>query len=64
MALLRFQCPECGLGDYEVGYLTDGAEAYCIVCQEEDVRLVRLHRWEEEDQLKPASVWPILPEAA
>ena len=64
ITVLHFQCPECGLGDYEVGYLTDGADAYCIICQEEDDRLVRLHRWEEDDQLKPASVWPILPEAA
>jgi hypothetical protein len=50
MFALCFQCPECGFGDYEVGYLTDGAEAYCIICQEEDGRIVRLQRWEEDDR--------------
>jgi hypothetical protein len=50
MSVLRFQRPECGFGDYEVGYLTDGAEAYCIICQEEDGRIVRLQRWEEDDR--------------
>jgi hypothetical protein len=49
MVLLRFQCPECSFGDYEVGYLTDGADSYCIICQEEDGRLIRLQRWEEAD---------------
>jgi hypothetical protein len=50
MPALCFQCPQCGLGDYETGYPTDGAEVYCIVCEEEAGRLVRLHYWEEAEQ--------------
>ena len=45
-----FQCPECGQGDYEVRHLTDGAEAYGIVCQEDVGCLFRLRRWEEAEQ--------------
>ena len=48
MALHRFQCTGCGLGDYEVGHLTSEAEIYCVVCLEEEGRLIRLQRWEEE----------------
>ena len=47
MALLRFQCPECGFGDYEIGHLTAEDEIYCVVCLEEEDRLIRLQRWEE-----------------
>jgi len=50
MSILRFQCPECGVGDYEIGYLTDSAEVYCVVCEEEIGRLIRLHYWEEAEQ--------------
>ena len=38
--MLRFQCPECGLGDHEVRHLIAGIEIYCIVCLEEDGRLI------------------------
>ena len=31
----RFQCPECGFGDHEVGYLVSEADIYCVVCLEE-----------------------------
>jgi hypothetical protein len=47
--VLRFQCPDCGLGDYEVGQLTHDTEVYCIVCHEENGRIVRLQRWEEAE---------------
>ncbi len=47
MALTRFHCPECGFGDYEVGHLTAEDEIYCVVCLEEEDRLIRLQRWEE-----------------
>jgi hypothetical protein len=52
MSVSRVQCPECGFGDYEVGYLTDGAEAYCIICQEEDGRTVRLHRRDDDETVQ------------
>jgi hypothetical protein len=47
MAVLRFQCPECGFGDYEVGHPTDNGAIYCVVCLEENDRLIRTQRWEE-----------------
>lgn len=43
----RFQCPECGFGDHEVGHLVNSDEVYCVVCLEEDGRQVRLKQWEE-----------------
>lgn len=48
----RFQCPECGFGDHEVGHLVAPDEIYCVVCLEEDGRLVRLERWEETDHAR------------
>jgi hypothetical protein len=64
MARLRFQCPECSLGEYEIGHLTDDAEIYCVFCFEEVGRLIRLQRWEtEEGGIRPACAWP-QPEAA
>jgi len=50
MAVLRFQCPECGLGDFEVGHLTDDREVYCVVCAEEAGGLITLQCWEEAEQ--------------
>jgi hypothetical protein len=47
MAMLRFQCPECGLGDFEIGPMPV-TEIHCVVCLEEDGRLIRLDCWEEE----------------
>jgi hypothetical protein len=50
MRILRFQCPDCGFGDHEIGHITAEAEVYCVVCIEEEGRLVRVHRWEEEGE--------------
>jgi hypothetical protein len=47
MRLFRFQCLDCGLGDYETGHLVAADAVYCVVCLEEDGRLIRLQRWEE-----------------
>ena len=47
--MFRFHCPECGFGDREAGHLTAKVEVYCVICLEEEGRLIRLHRWEEED---------------
>ena len=47
MELLRFQCPECGFGDYEVGHLVAETEIYCVVCLEEQGRQIRVECWEE-----------------
>ncbi len=43
----RFQCPECGLGDSEVGHMTQPDTIFCVVCLEEVGRQVRLHVWED-----------------
>ena len=45
--MLRFQCPECGMGDQEVGHLVTEAEMYCVVCLEEQNRQIRIQWWEE-----------------
>ena len=47
MALIRFQCPECGFGDYEVGHLVDETDVYCVACWEEQGRQIRVQCWEE-----------------
>ena len=48
MAVIHFQCPECGFGDFEVGHLTVEADIYCIVCLEEQERQIRVHRCDEQ----------------
>jgi hypothetical protein len=53
----RFQCRRCGLGDFEVGYLTRPDEPHCLVCQEEEGELVRLERWESESGRGQAQRW-------
>ena len=52
MAILRFQCPECGFGDREVGHLMDEGEIHCVVCLEEQGRYIRVRCWEEPDQAR------------
>jgi hypothetical protein len=44
--LSHYQCPECCLGDQEVGEIS-GDEIYCAVCWENDGKLIQLQRWEE-----------------
>ena len=46
MARVRFQCPECGFGDHEVGHLA-AEDDVCIVCLEEQGRQIRVECWEE-----------------
>ena len=65
MRLFRFQCPDCGLGDYETGHLVAADEIYCVVCLEEDGRLIGLECWDEKRrQLRPAcgKAWSSSPE--
>ena len=45
MARVRFQCPECGFGDHEVGHLA-AEDDVCIVCLEEQGRQIRVECWE------------------
>jgi hypothetical protein len=44
--MLRFQCPDCGMGDHELGPKPQ-TEIHCVVCLEEQGRLIRVHCWEE-----------------
>ena len=46
MATIRFQCPECDFGDYEVGHLVTETEVRCIVCLEEQGQEIRVECWE------------------
>jgi hypothetical protein len=45
----HFQCPECGMGDFELGRLADDQEFVCEVCLEEGRGEVRLERWTADD---------------
>ena len=47
--MFRFQCPECGFGHHEVGHMVAETEVYCVVCLEEEVRLVSIHCWHEDE---------------
>ena len=48
VARWHFQCPECGMGDDEIGQLAADDEIYCEVCVTESDLYVRLHRWSAE----------------
>jgi hypothetical protein len=48
--MLVFPMPDCGVGDFELGYLADDQDVYCEVCLEENRRLVRPHRWLPTEQ--------------
>jgi hypothetical protein len=39
----HFHCPECGMGDFELGHLADKHQFFYEVCAEEG-RLIRLQR--------------------
>ena len=52
MPMMRFQCPECGMGDYEVGHLVAEPVEYCVVCLDEHGRLIRLEACAPSD-LRP-----------
>lgn len=46
----HFQCPDCGLGDFELGHLAEDQELFCEVCLEEESRLILLERWPAEEE--------------
>jgi hypothetical protein len=52
MPMMRFQCPECGMGDYEVGHLVAEPVEYCVVCLDKHGRLIRLECWQEPSQAR------------
>jgi hypothetical protein len=54
-AFWSFHCPECGVGDRELGHTLTAHEIYCLVCLDETGRQVRLHRWEIVEAEEPAA---------
>ncbi len=50
--MMRFQCPNCGMGDTEVGHPTNGDDVHCVLCLEELGRLIRVERWEDDPQAR------------
>ena len=46
----HFHCPECGMGDFELGHLAADQELFCEVCLEEEGRLIRLERWPADEE--------------
>jgi len=55
-----FQCPECGFGHVELGWLGTGDEAYCLVCSEERGVSVRLQRWVDQQPGRQARLREVL----
>jgi late competence protein required for DNA uptake (superfamily II DNA/RNA helicase) len=47
-SLWRYRCPECGVGDEELGHHATADLIWCEVCLE-DNRHVRLRRWPVEE---------------
>jgi hypothetical protein len=45
----HFQCPECAMGDFELGHLAADQELFCEVCLDEEGRLILLERWLAEE---------------
>jgi hypothetical protein len=45
----HFQCPKCGIGDFELGHLAADQELLCEACLEEEGRLFRLQRWPADE---------------
>ena len=46
MAARRFQCPECGMGEHEIGPIAE-TEIHRVICLEEQGRLISLQCWVE-----------------
>ena len=44
----HFECPECGIGDEELGALAKSHDIYCEVCLQEG-RHVRLRCWPADE---------------
>ena len=52
--LYQFVCPECGMGDAELGHLTNGDDIHCVVCLIDEDRYVRLRRWLADEDVTEA----------
>jgi hypothetical protein len=54
----HFLCPECGMGEFELGRLATDQEFVCGVCLEEDRSKIRLKRWTDDTLLCDARLRP------
>jgi len=50
--MFRLECPKCGFGDHELGYLASKSDVYCVVCLEEQGRQIRVECWEEGEGIQ------------
>ena len=48
--MCRFQCPECGFGDREIGHLAVPTPRSIAWSVEEQGRLVSIHCWDEDER--------------
>jgi hypothetical protein len=55
-----FQCPECGFGHVELGWLATDNETHCLVCLEERGVDVRLQRWLDQQPYSQARLRDVL----
>ena len=58
LAIVRFwhfHCPECGVGDHELGRLGEAHEVHCVVCLVELDRPIRLRRWPADEATHAAA---------
>jgi hypothetical protein len=55
-----FQCPECGFGHVELGWLGTDHEVYCLVCSEQRGVNVRVQRWLAEQPQNQARLREVL----
>ena len=51
----KFICPDCGMGDAELGHLAGQDDIHCTVCLIDEDRYVRLRRWLDDEQAASAS---------
>ena len=59
--IYRFSCPECGMGDAELGHLLPADELHCVVCLIDEDRYVRLRRWLAEEHMAETVAGPPSP---
>jgi hypothetical protein len=45
VGIWQFRCPECGFSHQEFGHLLRDEEIFCVVCEDESGRHVKLRRW-------------------
>jgi hypothetical protein len=50
----EFHCPDCGFGHHELGRLAEDHEIFCVVCDHETGRIIRLERWLTDEPLPQA----------